>query len=224
MKNISLLLPLLILITGCKKSDNIDKLPCNYTGFKYYSDEPYPLGEMSKEYILIGTDSSKTDKSIIDFILSKNYIDHEFQFIIHKLDNYKYKYGVLKLNKPYTYDEITWILDDIEKNQIIDYAHFTMQTDDCTNMIWETVGDLCVDSYSNIFYVKVKDTNDISDLNNTLVETNTWIRKQNQFSHDLYSIYADKTSSGDALEMANYFYETGLFEYSEPDIIKIVIE
>ena len=99
MKNINLLLILSILISGCEKSDKIDKLPCNYTGFKYYSDEPYPLGEMSGVYILIGSDTSNTDKSIEDFIQSKNYFDHDFDFNIHKLDNYKYKYGVLKLSK-----------------------------------------------------------------------------------------------------------------------------
>jgi hypothetical protein len=41
---------------------------------------------------------------------------------------------------------------------------------------------------------------------------------------DWYSIYADKNSQGDALDLANYFYETGLFAASEPDIIKLVVE
>ena len=224
MKSINLYVLLSVLIFSCDRTDHIDKLPCNYIDFKYYNDEPDPLGEMSGDYILFGSDSSNSDKSIRDYIKSKNYFNHYFDFEIYKLNRYKYKYGILKLSKTCSCDEITWILDDLEQNQVIDYAHFTIQTDDCTNLFWEPIGDLCVNSYSNIFYVKVKDTIDISDLNTTLLETNTWIREQNQFRHETYSIYADKSSKGDALEMANYFHETGLFEYSEPDIIKIVVE
>ena len=202
----------------------IDELPCNYTDFKYYDNEPDPIGEMSGNYILIGSDSSNTDNSIKDFIKSKDYFDQDYDFEIHKESNYKYKYVGLKLSRTWSCREIAWILNEVKQNSIIDYAHYTTQTDDCTNLIWETIGDLCVNSYSNIFYVKFMDTNAISEWTNTLLETNSMIREQNQFMSDWYSIYADKDSKGDALEMANYFYETGLFAASEPDIIKIVVE
>ncbi len=225
MKNNTLLLGLLfIFILGCEKNVKIDELPCRYTDFKYYNNESYSLGEMSDDYILIGSDSSNTDNSIIDFIKSKDYIDQNYDFEIFKNSNYRYKYLGLRLNRTCSCSEIAWILNDVEQNPIIDYAHYTTQTDDCTNLIWETIGELCVNSYSNIFFVKVKDPNDISHLNKTIVETNTKIREQNQFMNDWYSLYADKDSKGDALQMANYFYETGLFEASEPDIIKIVVE
>ena len=154
MKNINLIILLSIFIFGCEKSDKIEELPCNYNDFKYYNDEPYPLGEMSGNYILIGSDSSYTDNSIRDFIKSKDYFDHNYDFEIHKEGNYGYKYVGLKLSKTCSCREISWILDDIEQNSIISYAHYTIQTDDCTNLIWETIGDLCVNSYSNIFYVK----------------------------------------------------------------------
>ena len=32
-------------------------------------------------------------------------------------------------------------------------------------------------------------------------------------------IRADKNSKGDALDMSNEFYESGYFEYAEPDFI-----
>ena len=225
MKNNTLLIGLVfILILGCEKNIKIDELSCSYTNFKYYNNEAYSLGEMSGDYILIGSDSSNTDNAIRDFVKSKDYFDQNFNFEIHKETNYKYKYIGLKLNRSCNCREIAWILNDIGQNSVIDYAHYTTQTDDCTNLIWETIGELCVNSYSNIFYVQVKDTNDISDLNNTILETNTMIRGQNQFMSDWYSLYADKNSNGDALQMANYFYETGLFEASEPDIIKLVVK
>jgi hypothetical protein len=39
-----------------------------------------------------------------------------------------------------------------------------------------------------------------------------------------FSLSADKNSQGDALEMDNYFLNTGLFNASEPDIIKLAVE
>ena len=41
---------------------------------------------------------------------------------------------------------------------------------------------------------------------------------------DWYTLTADKNSLGDAMKMANFFYETELFKASEPDIIKIAVE
>jgi hypothetical protein len=81
-----------------------------------------------------------------------------------------------------------------------------------------------VDSYSDEFLVQVKDTNDLSDFNNTIHLTNTRIIEQNRFMSDWYSLHADKNSNGDALEMANYFYETGFFKASEPGIFKMAVE
>jgi len=34
-----------------------------------------------------------------------------------------------------------------------------------------------------------------------------------------YIIRADKNSNGDALDMANKFFESGFFEYAEPEFI-----
>jgi hypothetical protein len=119
--------------------------------------------------------------------------------------------------------EIAWIIKDIKQNSIVNFAHYTIKTNDCSNDIWEPIGDLCVNSYSNLFNVKIKDINDLSALNKTVLETHTKIISKNQFMQDWYLLSADKDSNGDALQMANYFFETGLFAASEPDIIKVVI-
>ena len=39
-----------------------------------------------------------------------------------------------------------------------------------------------------------------------------------------FQLRATKTSNGDGLKMANDFYETGLFEYSEPGISTYPVE
>ena len=91
-------------------------------------------------------------------------------------------------------------------------------------MIWEPIGNLCINSYSSLFYVKVSDETDLTDLNNVITKTNTELVEQNEFMKNWVTIKATKSSKGDALKMANYFYETGLFESSEPDITKYPVE
>jgi hypothetical protein len=38
-------------------------------------------------------------------------------------------------------------------------------------------------------------------------------------SKNHYIIRADKNANGDALEMANEFFESGYFEYAEPEFV-----
>jgi hypothetical protein len=84
------------------------------------------------------------------------------------------------------------------------------------------IGDNCSDVmiYADEFTVRVKDENDLSDLRSVAQETNTKIKEQNKFMPDVYVLSADKTSKGNALQMANYFYETGKFVYAEPNFIE----
>ena len=67
------------------------------------------------------------------------------------------------------------------------------------------------------FIVSLKDTNDFATLQNLANQTNTTVVKQNDFMPNVYILAADKNSDKKALDMANYFHETGLFEYSEPN-------
>ena len=55
-------------------------------------------------------------------------------------------------------------------------------------------------------------------------ETNTELVTQNEFMPKWFELRATKNSNGDALKMANYFYETGLFESAEPGISKYPVE
>jgi hypothetical protein len=55
-------------------------------------------------------------------------------------------------------------------------------------------------------------------------ETNTELVRQNKFMPKWYELRATKNSDGDALRMANHFYESRLFEHSEPGISKYPVE
>jgi hypothetical protein len=220
------LLSLTILITACKKDDETEPIPatCDFIDFKYYNNAPYFLGELSNDYLVLGVDSMYNDSEIHDFISSINQFDQNYDYVIYDIIRYKFREIPLKLNSSKTCEEITQIIADLEAYTIISYAHYTMQTDNCQNAIWEQIGDLCINSYGSNFYVKVFDENDLTDLYQMITETNTEFVKQNDFMSKWYELRATKTSNGDALAMANYFHESGLFEYSEPGTSKYPVE
>ncbi len=179
---------------------------------------------MSGDYLVIGSDTSNCDTEIHVFINSIKEFDKEYDFEIMSSNYYMYKRITLKFTRTLSCIEITKFINNIYKNDIIDFAHYTIETDNCLSMIGEPMGEKCVYTYSTLFYVRVKDTADLSDLNKTMNETNTKIWKQNYYMPNWFTLIADKKSKGDAMQMANYFYETGLFDSSQADIMKIPVE
>ncbi len=197
---------------------------CDYIDFRYYNGTEVYLGELSNDYLLIACDTTYTNNEIQEFISTESYFDQNYDYEIYTQANYKYKEIPLKLKSSKNCEELASIISDLQQNSIISYVHYTIQTANCENLIWEPIGNLCINSYSSLFYVKVSDETDLTDLNNVITKTNTELVEQNEFMKNWVTIKATKSSKGDALKMANYFYETGLFESSEPDITKYPVE
>ena len=91
-------------------------------------------------------------------------------------------------------------------------------------MIWTPLGNVCVVYYTNLFNVKVPDENNLTDLYKMIAETKTEFVEQNQFMKGWFTLRSTKNSKGDALKMANYFYESRLFVATEPELGKIPVE
>jgi subtilisin family serine protease len=72
---------------------------------------------------------------------------------------------------------------------------------------------------SNYLYVKLKNTSDIEVLRNLSESKNVEIVEQNQFMPLWYTLKCTKNTLENTLAIANYFYETGLFESSSPDFL-----
>jgi hypothetical protein len=214
------------LLASCTDDSANDNLQnsCDYIDFKYYNGTEDYLGELSNDYLLIACDTACTDIEIKKFISTLNYFDQNYDYTIYTQAQYKYKEIPLKFKSSKTCEELTLIISDLQQNSIISYVNYTTQTDNCQNLIWEPIGNLCVNSYSSLFYVKVLDETDLTDLNSVIAETNTELVGQNEFMKKWFTLRATKNSNGDALKMANYFYETAFFESSEPDITKYPVE
>jgi len=70
---------------------------------------------------------------------------------------------------------------------------------------------------SNFFYVKLKSLNDTILLKQEAEKEQVIIAWQNEFMPLLFVASVTANSRYNAMEIANHFYETGLFEYTEPD-------
>lgn len=214
-----------LLFTSCRKDDDLTPQGnCEFVNFKYYDGEKDNLGEMSNNYILLGVDTTYSDSQIQNFISTVSHLDHNYAYTIHTTGQYKFKVIPLRLKSSKNCGQIAHIISELEQNAIVSYVHYTMKTDNCKNLVWEQMGNLCINSYGSNFYVKVFDENDLADLNQKIAETNTALVEQNEFMPKWFELRATKNSNGDALKMANYFYETRLFEYSGPGISKYIVE
>lgn len=70
---------------------------------------------------------------------------------------------------------------------------------------------------SHLFYVKLFNEGDIGKLEEMAMRNHVEILGSNLFMPLWYTLSCSKQSNGNALLMANTFYESGLFESSEPD-------
>jgi len=72
---------------------------------------------------------------------------------------------------------------------------------------------------SHLFYVKLKTEGDIANLQNLANETDVEILRQDRFMPIWYTLACTKHSKGNAVEMANFFFESGHFAAAEPNFI-----
>jgi hypothetical protein len=231
LKNIFLGLLLFSLLNSCenKKSnsicDNQDDTSCYFEGGYYYYKK-IPLGNMCKDYILIGFDSIMSNKDIVSFINTQSNFVKVADSSILKFRDYPYKHVLVKFITSKSCSEITSVINCLKENDFIGFVHFTIPAscNDGLNSSKGQIGKKCLYSFSSLFYVCVKDTNDLKDLNKVVGETRTKIIRKDVFMNDWFTLSINKDSKGDAIHMANYFFETGLFVSASPDIFTIVAE
>jgi len=80
-------------------------------------------------------------------------------------------------------------------------------------------GDLGEIGLSNLFYVKLKSLNDYDLLCKEAVKENAVVVYQNEYLPLWYMLSVTVNSNCNAMEMANRFYESGLFACAEPDLM-----
>jgi len=72
---------------------------------------------------------------------------------------------------------------------------------------------------TDVFVVKLKETTSYAQLQELAKQNDCQVKEENSFVKNQFMISVSKTSNLNALQMSNLFYETGFFEFSEPNFI-----
>ena len=81
------------------------------------------------------------------------------------------------------------------------------------DVVYEALG------ITNVFSVQLTGEQDLAKLQKIAEEYNLEILGENEFDPSIYYLSCTKESKGNALEMANFMYESGAFEYATPEFI-----
>jgi len=172
--------------------------------------------------LLVGFFLEAQDAEIVTFINknglfksvdSKKIISYS-DLVFHGFD---YRVILVETREQKTCSQLKKIISDFEKSPIVAYAHYVFEGGNSD--LWGTPLELDFLSYVGYFWISVKDENDLTDLYAVVQETNTWIVFQSPFYTDNFLLGANKNSKGDALQMVNYFHETGKFRFSIPGLL-----
>ena len=164
--------------------------------------------------IFIGFEKTTPHSEIVKFI-NKNSIFEEIdesKIIFHSYEYFEndHKLLIAKVKNDKTCSELYEIMSSLKTNPIVAFASYTYQSG-----LWFGGVYYDVMSYNDLFLVKVFDYNDLTDLNEVVKQTNTFIKEQNEYMPDWFLIGVTKDSKYDnALKMAQYFFETGKFAHS----------
>ena len=192
---------------------------CKDELFYYVSDEKRFLDDIFlNDWLLVGFESQVQDTEIVNYINQTglfNSVDAN-QIFNHACSEDDYHMMFVNTKKPQTCSQLKEIILTIEKASIVAYASLSFKGQFCR-------GFVCSDfmAFSHYFLVAVKDKDDLDDLYSVAQETNTWIKGPNQFNSDLFILRANKNSKGNAIQMIQYFQETGKFVYADPNFINV---
>ncbi|MBW8051285.1 MAG: S8 family serine peptidase [Cytophagales bacterium] len=134
---------------------------------------------------------------------------------VHKFNNINV-FSSIKAYKGNVKSEKKWA---IVKSQNIGNVKLTTQKDIIYEvpLYYTSVGKEV--GISHLFYVKLFKEDDVENLEELAQQNNVEILGNNKFMPLWFTLSCSKHSAGNALDMANLFYETGLFVASEPDLM-----
>lgn len=161
--------------------------------------------------LLLGFEKSKPNQAIVSFIHQQGEITPIAETAVREYEHYDYKLVIVQLTSEKKPTELRALINQLNKNTLVSFSSFTYQSS-----LWFGGEYYDLMSYTDEFLVKVNDPNNLTNLNRLAEQTRARIKSQNQFMPEWFTISVDKHSQGDALQMANYFYETGMFAAAEP--------
>ncbi|WP_026462641.1 hypothetical protein [Adhaeribacter aquaticus] len=179
-----------------------ENTPCK-SYFYYYNQDKVQLGNVSTKRVIIGFQDGFTTEQKNQFISNHSFL----QNIESENHTGSADATVILLKEGITCSQVQAGLDLLKQSKAVRYATPFFSNDGSDRGI------------TNQFIVNLKSTSTLADLENMAKRTNTKI--VDQLSNLTYILSADKTSQGNALEMANFFHENNKIDSSEPDFFFI---
>ena len=187
--------------TGCSKHVDKNKEITLSTDYYWYKGEKIELSKSrSKKYILFKTGNEQAVRTSLKNTAS--YISGKVVLALNFLNPESEKEQA----------ECRWMI--VEKRDMQKSIPEIIYDGPC--FISKEGKELTL---SHLFYVKLKNTGDLSQLQKTASVNKVEILGNNRNMPLWYTLSCTKESAGNALEMANKFYETRLFSAAEPDLM-----
>jgi len=180
--------------------------------FYYYKGNKEVLA-VNTQYAFISTINIVNQEQLAT-LLPKNAIITKFEMDIalnglNKIGRFTQRYWAeIQFTQKLTPAEYEQQLSNLQKHRAIETVspYFSYQQE-------EKVG------LSNYFLVKLKEEADLPLLEEKAKENNSVIVGRNKYMPLWFTLTCTQQSSKNALALANIFYQTGLFEYAEPDLM-----
>jgi subtilisin family serine protease len=118
---------------------------------------------------------------------------------------------IAEFSSPIGAEKFSAVYERLMKVPVIEYVSPVLKLEDGT----EEAG-------TDRFMVKLKKPEDFRQLSLMVESNNAMIEQQYAYDKDVYFIKVSKSSSGTALDLANKFAESGLFQFSEPDMLRLM--
>lgn len=190
-----LLLPILIFCSLFAFAQKQEKNKPYY----YYGSKKVYLQE-SKEQIYVRL--AKNETVNLKSALQKNFKLSKKSFSAGS----KEKFMVIKLSENNKTNSQPEILKYIKKNFRADLVRPALKGIEGSEVVIDEE-----------FYVKLKPNTSLAKLNKLILQLGCLMAKKYAYGNKTYLIKATATNGFDGLKMANLFFESGLFEYAEPD-------
>jgi len=197
--------------TGKDGSDPVVQKQNTETPYFYYYDGNKQYLQLNTEYFFVAARSAGNISLPADIAASRTKQMQENLSGKMKRQLYtseEYYWAEFKTQQPLTDDQYFALLDRVKEDKNIETAAPYFKNPNGGKL-----------GLSNFFYVKLKSAGDIEKLRSKAKENHAAVVEQNKFMPLWYTLTCTAKSPGNALQLANSFYETGEFEYAQPDLV-----
>ncbi|TCN72290.1 subtilase family protein [Acetobacteroides hydrogenigenes] len=178
--------------------------------YYYYNNEKKYL-ELNSDYVFVsftGSDAKQINE-LRKFGLTKYQKESASSKLKQKLNEIEdFYWAEIKLGENISIESYTQKISELKKVENIKVVSPYFKSANSKKI-----------GLSNSFYVKIKTLSDTLLLQQYAKRHNAVIDNQDTFMPLWFTLSCTKNTSMNALELANKFYESGMFQYAEPDLM-----